>query len=138
MKTRKILVLLMVMYACSDESIPLTNDAVINTMQSGTWRISYFNDNGTDETHHFTGYAFTFNTNGTVTAANGANTYNGTWSVTTDSSGKVKFNLAFAAPPAFEELTEDWEVVSRTSTRIELKHVSGGGGGTDFLTFLKN
>ncbi|MEZ4988540.1 MAG: hypothetical protein R2795_26535 [Saprospiraceae bacterium] len=35
----------------------------------------------------------------------------------------------------FEELNEDWEIISQSDTRIELVHVSGGNGGTDYLTF---
>ena len=35
----------------------------------------------------------------------------------------------------FEELNDDWDVVSQSATKIELIDVSGGNGGTDYLTF---
>ena len=38
----------------------------------------------------------------------------------------------------FEEISEDWRVISRTTTKIELKHISGGDGSTDYLTFEKD
>ena len=44
----------------------------------------------------------------------------------------------FVAPPDFEDLTDDWDIVSRTNTQVQLIDISGGGGGTDYLTFQKN
>lgn len=116
---------------------------VINTVTSGTWRITLFNDSGTIETSNFSGYNFTFGSGNVLTASNGVNTYTGVWSVTDsnsndDSINDLDFNIAFSSPTNFQELTEDWDILSRTSTKIELKHVSGGNGGTDFLTFEKN
>jgi len=142
-----VLFMLNVASTCSnDDSTPSSVDPtpVINTAQSGTWRITLFNDSGTDETNHFTGYNFTFGSSNVLTATNGTNTYTGTWSITSDNSGDdspsndLDFNIAFSSPPNFEELTEDWNIISYTTTKIQLIHVSGGGGGTDYLTFEKN
>lgn len=128
-----------------DGQDPNNNSVVIAevtaTVQTGTWRITNFVDSGTDETNDFTGYNFTFNTNGTLAANNGSTTVNGTWSITNDddnSSDDIDFNIAFASPADFVELTEDWHIESRTSTRIVLIHISGGNGGTDNLTFELN
>jgi hypothetical protein len=38
----------------------------------------------------------------------------------------------------FEDLNDDWDIISRSSTKIELIDISGGNGGTDYLTFEKN
>lgn len=46
-----------------------------NEVESGTWRVSSFIDSGQDETNDFTGYNFTFDANGTLTATNGNTTY---------------------------------------------------------------
>lgn len=35
-------------------------------------------------------------------------------------------------------LSDDWDVLERTDTKIRLIDVSGGNGGTDYLTFEKN
>ncbi len=112
-----------------------------NTAQTGTWRVTYYYDSDHEETSNYSGYSFSFNSDGSLVSVNGNTTVTGTWSVTNSSSGSsddVHFNIFFAAPPAFEKLTDDWEIISTSSTKIELKDVSGGNGGTDFLTFMKN
>ncbi len=55
-----------------------------------------------------------------------------------NTSGDIDFNIFFASPADFAELSEDWDIISHTASKIELKHVSGGNGGTDLLTFEKN
>ncbi len=120
-----------------------TATSVTNTVNNGTWKITLFNDSGDDETNHFTGYNFTFGANNVLTATNGSNTYNGTWSVADsnsndDSISDLHFYIAFTAPDNFTDLTEDWNIIEKSSTVIKLKHVSGGNGGTDYLTFTKN
>ena len=52
-------------------------------------------------------------------------------------SGEIDFNIFFASPEDFAELTEDWNFVSYSSNKIELIHVSGGNGEIDLLTFEK-
>lgn len=129
--------------ACTnDSSNDLTPIVVENNVKSGQWRITSFIDSGNDETNHFTGYTFTFADNGSLTATNGGNTYTGNWSITDsnsndDSPDDIDFNISFSAPDDFEELSEDWDIVSQSSSRIELRHVSGGNGGTDNLVFEK-
>lgn len=138
--------------SCSDDddSSAVDNNAVIasvvNTARSGTWRITSYVEDGTNETSHFTGYNFTFGDNGILTAA-GTETYTGSWSVTdSDSSddspgdSDVDFNISFTAPSHadFIDLTDDWDIVEVTATKISLIDVSGGNGGTDTLVFEKN
>ena len=54
-------------------------------------------------------------------------------------SGSTKFDITFPdANGPFEEITEDWRVLSSSTTKLELKHVSGGDGSIDLLTFEKN
>jgi hypothetical protein len=116
-------------------------NAIANSMESGNWTITYFYDTDSDETSDFNGYTFNFAANGVLTATNGVNTYTGTWSVTDDSSsssssdGDIDFNIAFSSPPDFEELSDDWDIISYSSTEIKLVDISGGNGGTDYLTF---
>ena len=50
----------------------------------------------------------------------------------------LDFNIAFSSPANFTDLTEDWNIITYTTTKIQLIHVSGGNGGTDYLTFEKN
>ena len=120
-----------------------TIQSVSSTVESGDWSITRFEDSGVDELYHFTGYTFTFGTNGTITAA-GVFQYTGTWSVTDDSSNDdspdddLDFNINFNLTNEFEELNDDWDIVSNSANKIELKDVSGGDGSTDYLTFEKN
>lgn len=130
----------------SDDNSSSSQDPtpVINTATQGTWRVTSYVDSGTDETNHFAGYNFTFATGGVLTAANGTNTYTGTWSVTSDDSNDdnpssdLDFNILFASPVDFADLSDDWDIVSYTANTISLIDVSGGNGGTDTLVFTKN
>lgn len=119
-------------------------EQVENNVQAGDWKISYFNDSGVDETSNFSGYSFTFQTDGSLIAHNVSNTYTGTWSITnsdinddSSSPNDLDFNIFFNLTNLFSELNEDWDIVSYSSTKVELMHVSGGNGGTDYLTFVK-
>ena len=132
---------------CSSDDNNSSTDPtpVINTVTSGTWRVTSYVDSGNDETSDFTGYNFTFGAANTLSATNGTNTYNGTWSVTSDDdsdddnpSSDLDFNIAFLSPTNFTKLTDDWDIVSFTPTTISLMDVSGGNGGTDTLVFTKN
>lgn len=139
--------LFLITFSCSSDTVMTDNSAEIKQISdmatSGTWRITNYNDSGQNETSDYTGYNFTFNENGTLIATNGTNTYNGTWSVSDDSSSDddpddIDFNIFFASPPNFEDLSDDWDIVSSSSSKIELIDISGGNGGTDLLTFEKN
>lgn len=120
-----------------------TQTTVQNNVKSGTWRITKFIDSGVDETNHFTGYNFTFTSAGVLNATNGSTNFDGTWSITDsnsndDSQNDLDFNIYFNITNDFEDLNDDWDFISQSSTKIELIDVSGGNGGTDYLTFEKN
>ncbi|WP_299523528.1 hypothetical protein [uncultured Lutibacter sp.] len=132
--------------SCSDDDTPTNDDTqsqVEVNVKKDTWKITKYIDSGDDELNNYSGYNFTFGINNVLTASNGINTYTGTWSIgdrnsSDDSSDDLDFNLFFASPPNFEELSDDWHFISQTATKIELIDVSGGNGGTDYLTFEKN
>ncbi|WP_264566777.1 hypothetical protein [Flavobacterium sp. N3904] len=116
---------------------------VITTASSGTWKVTLFEENGVNETTNYTGYNFTFGSANVLTATNGTNSYTGTWSISDsnsndDSLNDLHFNISFSAPKDFADLSDDWDIMERTDTRIKLKDVSGGNGGTDYLTLEKN
>ena len=79
-----------------------TIDQVKTHVQSGTWRITKFMEDDIDETDHFMGFNFTFEANGTLSASNGTDIFEGTWSITdSDSSDDdsndddLDFNINF-------------------------------------------
>jgi len=123
-----------------------TINSIVNTAGQGTWHITSFIDSGIDETDHFSGDSFTFGGNVVLTVTT-PETFTGTWSVTDSNnsdddsshSDDIDFNILFtSAPPAYSDLHDDWEVLEVTATKIRLTDVSGGNGGTDFLTFERN
>ena len=117
---------------------PSTSTVTQNTTTSGNWRVTLFNEDGVVHTSYFSGYDFTMSTGGVITAINGSTTKTGTWNTYTD-SGYTKFDIAFSDTDGpFEEISEDWKVLSSSTTKLELKHVSGGDGSIDLLTFEKN
>lgn len=132
-----------------DNNLEQPDQQIINQIENnlinGSWRITKFIDSNEDETQHFTGFNFTFGTNGVLTAENGSNSYEGSWSITDsdnsdddDSSDDLDFNIEFNLSNDFEDLNDDWDIITQSSSKIELKDISGGNGGTDYLTFEKN
>ncbi len=111
------------------------NPTFTSVLTTGNWRITYSYDDG-DQTLTYAGYNFTYNVNGTVTAVKNATSINGTWSTYID-SGENKFLLSFDGL-VLDEIEEDWRILEFTNTTIVLKNISGGNGGTDYLTFTKN
>lgn len=109
----------------------------------GTWKVTLFSEDGSNETSYFSSYSFTFSDDGTASATNGASTVTGSWSTSDDNSNDdspsdLHFNLTFPDVSNFDELSDDWHVISQSDNTIELNDVSGGNGGTDLLTFTKN
>ena len=133
------------MVSCTkDEDLTneLARDQMEDSVESGAWVITLFEESGNDETNHFSGYEFTFNADGKLMADNGVNSYEGTWSITDnsgsdDSQSDLHFNIFFSLSNDFEDLNDDWDVLSNSEVKIELIDVSGGNGGTDYLTLEK-
>jgi len=121
--------------ACKKENSDPTPAEAFETISKGEWQVQYFFDDN-DETYKFQGYVFTFNSNGTVTAVNGTETVNGTWTTSIDDS-QTKLYLNFNNSALFDELNDDWHVKELSATKIVTDDVSGGNGETDYLTFQK-
>jgi hypothetical protein len=133
--------------SCTNNDIPNTNTnnptSVINIVNNGTWRITYYYDTDQEETNNFNGYNFTFGSNNILTASNGTTTNTGTWTITDSNSNDdnlsdLDFNITFGNPAQFVEISDDWEIMEKSNNVIKLKDVSGGNGGIDYLTFTKN
>ncbi|TDQ18481.1 hypothetical protein DFQ04_0283 [Algoriphagus boseongensis] len=136
--------LLVFAIGCNNESDPNSNqiDEIQNEVSSGQWVITRFEDSGKNETSNFSGFFFVFSPSGTLTATKSPTGYTGNWSITDsnsndDSPDDLEFNIFFSLTNDFEDLNDDWDIVSHSSSKIELIDVSGGGGGTDYLTFEK-
>ena len=155
---KSILLLLMtfMFFSCDSSDDNVENSVMdlteINaTATSGSWVVARFEEDGVDQTSNFFDYSFTFDIDGILNVAKEDLLIKGSWSITSDSNSNynddssldadsnddVHFNIFFSSTSNFEELSEDWEIVSYTETRIELKHVSGGDGSIDVLVFEK-
>ena len=110
-------------------------DNPTNVVVDGTWKVTLFTDSGNDETSDFSGYTFTFNSNGTVTAIKSGVSKNGTWSTSSN-----KFNIDLGAKidtnKPLGELTDDWKIISSSNTEIKL--TDDNTASSEFLTFTKN
>ncbi|MGX5817966.1 lipocalin family protein [Chitinophaga lutea] len=102
---------------------------------AGAWRVSHFSERGSDETSDFSGYTFTFQDNGTALAVKAGVNRTGSWSI----SGN-RFNIDFGAKTdankPLGELTDDWVILSRSSTDIRL--ADDNTSSAELLTFTKN
>jgi hypothetical protein len=111
------------------------NDDLEDILTDGLWIVASYTEDSDDQTANYAGYELDFNMDGLVSASNGSNTNNGTWSVF---SAGNQMALNFGTDLPFEEFNDDdWDVISVTSTEVVIQDVSGGGGGTDTLTIQK-
>ena len=124
----------------NDNSNSTFQKTVENNTQTGTWRITKFIDSGIDETSDFSGYNFTFKSTGVLNSSNGTNSFDGTWNISPAGSNldDLELNILFNLMNDFDDLTDDWDFISQTSTKIELIDISGGGEPDDLLTFERN
>jgi hypothetical protein len=109
------------------DDVIATNTAAI----AGAWKVSLYFNSGKDETAKFSGYVFSFNAGGQLTATNGAVTANGTWAETGS-----KFSIDFGTDPLLSKANSNWLETERTATSIKLK--DDNPAKTDKLEFIKN
>ncbi len=109
---------------------------VRSSLISGLWKVTYFIKSGTNRTAEFSQYKLTFNSSGLLTGANDILAENGSWALVSD-SGKTKLNITFPPSTLFTDLTEDWEITSRTAMRIVMQHTGSGSSQIDYLTIEK-
>jgi hypothetical protein len=135
----------MLSWSCSDDddaqNLSPTPSEVSNIVKQGNWSVTYYFDD-TDKTLQFEGYNFTFGEGNVVTADKDESEVLGTWSVTLDddddSNDDLEFNLLFVTPATFLEISDDWDIIEYTDTKIRLADDSNGGDSIEYLTFEKN
>lgn len=102
-----------------------------NTLFGGEWIVARYDNKGIDETDLYQGYSFSFREGNTVEVREGADPFqNGLWRVLRNNDGMLEVFLNFEGNTLFEVLTNDWDFVSVTADRIELKVVHGDGDHT--------
>lgn len=102
---------------------PIGNTRTI--LESGSWKITA-SSNGSYE-----GYVFNFSDDGTTRVINGSSTYTGSWATTAERQDLL--HLEYGTPAELAALSGDWQVVSISTTTIELRSTDGKGS----FTFVK-
>ncbi len=86
------------------------------------WVVASYVDSGEDETMDYAGYSLDFMVENQITINEGTDAFgNGLWRIIRADDEKLKILLNFGENMPFDEFTDDWEVVSVTAQRIELK-----------------
>ncbi|MBG42623.1 MAG: hypothetical protein CL530_01500 [Aequorivita sp.] len=142
MKKLFIVLAITVFAACSsdDDSGNVNTNEFENiktTLPQGEWEVSKLIDGQSDHTSDFESFVFTFKEDGTVRAQNDLFTENGTWAYDNSSSSNEELILQFSEQTPFDQINDDWDIVSVTNSTIELSDVSGGNGDIELLTFTK-
>ncbi|MER3317926.1 MAG: hypothetical protein RIB79_06505 [Allomuricauda sp.] len=119
----------MVLLRVCDDS---ANDGDVTEIRSiamdGTWNVALYKEGEMDMTSDYLGMDFNFaEMNQIEVSVNADPIASGLWRVLRDSEEGLKFYINFDSNDELGELTEDWKLVSITSTRIELYDESGDG-----------
>ncbi|MDN3724109.1 hypothetical protein QRD02_06915 [Aequorivita sp. SDUM287046] len=141
---KKILILLAIVtfVSCSsddDSGNVNTNEfeQIKTTLPQGEWKVSKLIDGNSDHTVDFESFVFTFNEDGTVRAQNDLFTENGIWAYDNSSSNREELVLQFSEQTPFDEINDDYDIVSVSNSTIELSDESGDNGEIELLTFTK-
>lgn len=111
------------------------NPSFNTVLTTGSWYVSYYNEDGEIDTSDYNGFTFIFFGNSNIEVTKNSITTIGNWSTYIDSGfNKIEFTFTNTDLDDFEE---DWIILEYNQTVIRLKHVSGGNGGTDYLNFTK-
>lgn len=110
-----------------------------NILTSGSWHISYC-FHGNDATGYYSGYNFTFLSNGNINVVKNGNTIEGDWDINDNGGMFQRLDLHFDGSQ-LHDIETNWDVQEFTSTYIRLRKSSGGGGQgpqQTYLSFTKN
>lgn len=122
---------------CDDSAGDGDVTEIRNIAMGGPWNVALYQEGEMDMTASYAGMDFNFSTMYQVEVSVNADPIaNGIWRVLRDSEEGLKFYINFDTGDDLAELTEDWKVVSITSTRIELKDENDDGS-VDTLVFEK-
>lgn len=121
------------LFACTKSSYN-NNSGGTPVDQSANWHVTLFTNGGQNETTDFDGYLFTFGSSNVLTAKRGALSTTGTWSQ--GSTFNIDLGAKSDSNKPLGELTDNWTIISVTSTEIKLK--DDNSSSAEFLTFTKN
>jgi hypothetical protein len=124
---------------------PIDNNNIVTIIVfDGILKITYYWDTGRNDKINFDGFNFIFSANNFLTATNGTNTYNGTWSITDSNSYDIddlsddKINHILTSSVNFVEKIDDWMAIDTSPPCIRLNDIIDDNGEVNILTSNKN
>jgi hypothetical protein len=91
----------------------------VSILLNGQWKVDSFIDDGSDRTAEFNGYGFTFTSDNKVSAVKTTTTIPGIWQSDGD-SGEIELLISMSGNDPFDDISEDWIVVTFSATSIRL------------------
>lgn len=132
---------LVVQRVCDDNATTPDGDVleIRNVMMGGEWMVAKYMKGEVDETQNFMPYSFAFGPEHimSITLGDTGTTQPGIWRVLRNSDGKLKVYLNAGIEGVLADLTDDWDFVSMTSNRIELKSYNDSNTSYEVLVFEK-
>ena len=126
---KKLIVLIVILFAfvaCEDDenldrNTATSEDLTLSMTSADGLRISEFREDGRDKTSSYSIFLFLFREDGTVTAEEGGQSINGTYSVFRD-DGRLELEMAFPSSSGIlNELTDDWYFISQSDNLIRFE-----------------
>jgi hypothetical protein len=132
--------------ACDESdtaSIPLLNEIVVgNRLREGNWRITNFTHQSINKTANYTGVIFDFDALSVVLNNTQTLPVAGSWGITDEGfegQPELVFNMALTSvEPRFIAISDDWDIIESTVSKLRLKDENIESSTIDYLTFEKN
>lgn len=111
--------------SCSKSNDDNVSPAEQQQKVQGDWYVSFYTDSGKDETSDFSGYSFSFSSNGTISASTSSLNFTGNWYIGDNSgddnpsSNRLVINIT--GNDRMDDVTDDWIILKLTDTEIWLK-----------------
>ncbi len=114
---------------CDDNNTDGDVPEIRNILMGGEWMVAKYLNGEVDETQNLMAYTFAFQAEHIlgITTGQTGDTKAGIWRVLRNSDGKLKIYLNAGIEGYLAELTDDWDFVSISANRLELKSTSGDG-----------
>ena len=96
----------------------ITSDDLSTQLTGSIWAIHYYY-NGSDISSDFSGYVFSFASNGSCSIKKGTNIITGSWQVVKGENNSGKLQLSISSNPVLEQLNEWWKLDAISYNLVE-------------------
>lgn len=142
MKKLLLIFSVIVLASCSSNDAPgdvITNefDRITSVLSQGTWKVTTLIEGNEDHAVDFESLIFIFNADGTVISETDLYTETGNWHYRSTSQNGEQLVLEFSDMTPFDQIDDDWTIVSVTSSKVELSDDGDNEGDPELLVFSK-